>query len=187
MCVCPYIPTVAPNSGGRTPGSKLPASPPPLPRPDGGGQPWPCACAHGPEKEAPSAHQRVDELPLMPHTTGTSTTMPMYCNQAAKRCNCGSSTVSPQTYTCVAAQTALRPMPYKWTGSSCGCRRKNATAADPVLEHATTLNNDLVLDVFDGVFSLHRLYADPGKIVSTIKREIFTTTQHRNAPNALVL
>ena len=29
----------APNSGGRTPGSKLPASPPPLPRPDGGGEP----------------------------------------------------------------------------------------------------------------------------------------------------
>ena len=30
----------APNSGGRTPGSKLPASPPPLLRPSGGGQPW---------------------------------------------------------------------------------------------------------------------------------------------------
>ena len=29
----------APNSGGRTPGSKLPESPPPLPRPDGGGTP----------------------------------------------------------------------------------------------------------------------------------------------------
>ena len=28
----------------------LPASPPPLPRPNGGGQPWPCACAHGPKK-----------------------------------------------------------------------------------------------------------------------------------------
>ena len=27
----------APNSGGRTPGSKLPASPPPLPHPNGGG------------------------------------------------------------------------------------------------------------------------------------------------------
>ena len=27
------------NSGGRAPGSKLPASPPPLPRPDGGGTP----------------------------------------------------------------------------------------------------------------------------------------------------
>ena len=36
------------NSGGRTPGSKLPASPPPLPRPDGGGNPWPCTCVHGP-------------------------------------------------------------------------------------------------------------------------------------------
>ena len=45
------------NSGGRTPGSKLPASPPPLPRPDGLGNPWPCACAHGPKKtQRPSQH-----------------------------------------------------------------------------------------------------------------------------------
>ena len=43
--VCPATRTDAPYSGGRTPGSKLPASPPPLLRPDGGGQPWPCACA----------------------------------------------------------------------------------------------------------------------------------------------
>ena len=50
-CLCRYERIAhAPNSGGRTPGSKLPASPPPLPRPDGGGQPWPCACAHGPKK-----------------------------------------------------------------------------------------------------------------------------------------
>ena len=46
--VCPATRTLAPNSGGRTPGSKLPASPPPLPRPDGGVQPWPCTCVHGP-------------------------------------------------------------------------------------------------------------------------------------------
>ena len=46
--VCPATRTSAPNSGGRAPGSKLPASPPPLPRPDGGGQPWPCTCVHGP-------------------------------------------------------------------------------------------------------------------------------------------
>ena len=52
--------------GGRTPGSKLPASPPPLPRPDGGGQPWPCACAHG-------------------HKKNTNPTSPS--------CNCGISTV----------------------------------------------------------------------------------------------
>ena len=38
-CLCRYAPTHATNSGGRTPGSKLPASPPPLPRPDGGGTP----------------------------------------------------------------------------------------------------------------------------------------------------
>ena len=38
VCVSPITPTKhAPNSGGRTPGSKLPASPPPLLRPDGGG------------------------------------------------------------------------------------------------------------------------------------------------------
>ena len=49
-CLSRLVPN-APNSGGRTPGSKLPASPPSLPRPDGGGQNWPCACAHGPKKK----------------------------------------------------------------------------------------------------------------------------------------
>ena len=38
-CLCRYAPTHATNSGGRTPGSKLPVSPPPLPRPDDGGTP----------------------------------------------------------------------------------------------------------------------------------------------------
>ena len=37
--VCPATRTLAPNSGGRTPESKLPASPPPLPRPNGGRTP----------------------------------------------------------------------------------------------------------------------------------------------------
>ena len=36
--VCPATRTLALDSGGRTPGSKLPASPPLLPRPDGGGR-----------------------------------------------------------------------------------------------------------------------------------------------------
>ena len=62
--VCPATRTVAPNSGGRTPGGKLPGLPPPLPRPDGGGQPWPCACAHGPKKSDPSTSN-----------TGTSTSL----------------------------------------------------------------------------------------------------------------
>ena len=46
---------LAANSGGRTPGSKLPASPPPLPRPNGGGNPWPCTCVHGPKNSGPHA------------------------------------------------------------------------------------------------------------------------------------
>ena len=51
-CLCRYAPTHATNSGGRTPGSKLPASPPPLPRPNGGGNPWPCTCVHGPNNSS---------------------------------------------------------------------------------------------------------------------------------------
>ena len=39
-----------------------------------------------------------------------------------------------------------------------------------------------VLDVIDGVFSLHRLNAVPCITLSTTRRETFTTTQHRNAP-----
>ena len=45
--------------GGRTPGSKLPASPPPLPRPDGGGYPWPCTCVHGPKKSSGHAMNSI--------------------------------------------------------------------------------------------------------------------------------
>ena len=46
----------APNSGGRTPGSKLPASPPPLPRPDGGGTLAVYLCTR-PKKAFPSHHE----------------------------------------------------------------------------------------------------------------------------------
>ena len=31
---------------------QLPASPPPLPRPNGGGNPWPCTCVHGPKNSS---------------------------------------------------------------------------------------------------------------------------------------
>ena len=44
--VCPATRTLAPNSGGRTPGSKLPASPPPLP-PWWRGSTRPCTCVQG--------------------------------------------------------------------------------------------------------------------------------------------
>ena len=45
--------------GGRTPGSKLPASSPPLPRPDGGGNHWPCTCVHGPKNSSRHAMNRT--------------------------------------------------------------------------------------------------------------------------------
>ena len=58
----------APNKGARSPVSKLPVTPAPLPHPNGGGQPWPCACAQGPTKRHASckstqpAHRDVDHL-----------------------------------------------------------------------------------------------------------------------------
>ena len=45
--------------GGRTPGSKLPASPPPLPRPDGGGNPLPYTCVHGPSSSRHAMNSTV--------------------------------------------------------------------------------------------------------------------------------
>ena len=59
-------------------------------------------------------------------------------------------------------------------------------AGDPVIEHANTPNDERVLDVIDGVFSLHGLSAVPRNIASTIRRETVTTTRHRNTQNALV-
>ena len=48
-------------------GVRLPASPPPLPRHDGGGQSWPCTCVQGPKKNVETSTCRC---------TGTSTGMP---------------------------------------------------------------------------------------------------------------
>ena len=59
----------ATNSGGRTPGSKLPASPPPLPRPDGWGTP-----GRVPVYTAKKVNPSTDEQHLWSCTTGTSTT-----------------------------------------------------------------------------------------------------------------
>ena len=74
VCLSTLADMHASNSGGRTPESKLPASPPPLPRPDGGGQPWPCTCAHGPKK---TPHQLILAM--------------MSCHHQSMNCNCGTS------------------------------------------------------------------------------------------------
>ena len=95
VCVCPYTPTRCTNLGGRTPGTKLPASPPPLPRPDGGGTPGrvPVYTAQktksGANCGASTAYCKknnpsIHELQLWSSTTWTSTTA------ARRRSNCDS-------------------------------------------------------------------------------------------------
>ena len=109
--VCPATRTHAPNSGGRTPGSKLPASPPSLPRPDGGGQPWPCPCVHDPKKSTRqrACHQPVQEtmpnaeLPQFLHCLDQPRHLSLHNDRHVndsvqhRSCNCGISTVSSQT------------------------------------------------------------------------------------------
>ena len=87
--VCPATRTLAPNSGGRTPGSKLPASPPPLLRPDGGGQPRSCTCVQGSKNYVETSTCRCTTTGMSSslskncfctsgpeHQTGTTTGMP---------------------------------------------------------------------------------------------------------------
>ena len=62
---------------------------------------------------------------------------------------------------------------------------KIVIAGDPVIEHANTPNDERVLDVIDGVFSLHRHNAVPCRTTSTTRRETFTTTRHRKATRNL--
>ena len=45
-------PQDAPNGVAEHLGASSRRPPPPLPRPNGGGTPWPCTCVHGPRKQA---------------------------------------------------------------------------------------------------------------------------------------
>ena len=73
---------------------RLPATPPPLLRPNGGGQPCPCACAQGPTNTLKKLHAScMSSQPLLLHTNG-------HVNNsvhASTCCNCGISTVFSQT------------------------------------------------------------------------------------------
>ena len=95
--------------GGRTLGSKPPASPPPLPRPNGGSQPWPCTCVHGPKKSTRqrACHQPVQDnancgTPQNLHCLDQPRHLSLHNNRHVndsvqhRSCNCGISTVSSQ-------------------------------------------------------------------------------------------
>ena len=68
-CLSRLVPTCS-LLGGRTPGSKLPASPPPLLRPDGGGQTLALCLCKGPYQHILSKLHETCST----RTTGTSTT-----------------------------------------------------------------------------------------------------------------
>ena len=86
------------NSGGKSPGASD-SRRPRLPRPNGGGQPWPCACAQGSTKlhascrRAQPAHRDVDHLVNEPWKTACA---PCHDDFPAS-CNCGSTNVLSTT------------------------------------------------------------------------------------------
>ena len=115
--------------GGRTPGSKLPASPPPLLRPDGGGQPWPCTCVHGPKNyvEASTCCTTTGMSPSLSkncfctsgpeHSLAQQRACPHPCprrldlwNTVKMSCSCGTSTHQDQG-NCRFTQRARQPRP----------------------------------------------------------------------------
>ena len=53
-------------------------------------------------------------------------------------------------------------------------------AAEPVIQHAYTPDELLVLEIIEDVFSSHRPHTVPNRIVSTTRRKT-TTTRHRDA------
>ena len=131
----------ATNSGGRTPGSKLLASSPPLPRPDGGGNPWPCTCVHGPKKtHRPSRHllrnnrhanhnRDIDHLVnvlqirreaatvesrLSSHRPHLWNFRPAHRGRATTGCNCEISTVYPRLHLWKTCKQGHRPPNTNW-------------------------------------------------------------------------
>ena len=126
MCliISPHACTI--NSGGRTPGSKLPASPPPLLRPNGGGQPWPCACAHGPKNSDPSTsqHGHVDTLPKNQRQLRRIHSL-LHCQDYPVTCRC--TTTSMSTNPCPQAVSAYQRLALNTRAP--GPRRDNAIHA----------------------------------------------------------
>ena len=57
---------------------------------------------------------------------------------------------------------------------------KNVIAAEPVIQHAYTPNELLVLEIIEEEISSHRLHTVPNRIVSTTRSKT-TTTRHRDA------
>ena len=93
---------------------QAPGVPATLPRPDGGGNPWPCTCVHGPKKLIPSRHEL--QLRRPPQFSARLDPMPCRNNNGhvtlSKNCTCARTTLmvmSPHRYT---SHFSLRHLPF---------------------------------------------------------------------------
>ena len=110
-CLCRYDHTSMHLIGWQKTWEQAPGVPPPLPRSDGGGQPWPCTCIHGPKKSTRqrACHQPVQEtmptaeLPQFLHCLDQPRHLSLHNDRHVndsvqhRSSNCGISTISSQT------------------------------------------------------------------------------------------
>ena len=175
--------------GGRTPGSKLPASPPPLLRPEGGGSPLAVHLSvYTALKTHPVKPRRADELQLWRTPQFSARLDPMPC-----RHNNGHVTTVQELHLCthhldglVTVQIQLPLLTATLVlllepGIVVVVWANFVIAAEPEIQHAYTPNELLVLEIIEEVFSSHRHNALQRRIVSTIRSETSTTTRHRDA------
>ena len=85
--------------------------------------------------------------------------------------------MSPYRYT---SHFSLRHLSFNLNREVVVVGANNVVAADPVIQHANTPNELLVLEIIDEVISSHRLHTVPNRIVSTTRSKT-TTTRHLDA------
>ena len=114
VSTCSYL-------GGRTPGSKLPASPPPLPRPDGGGTLAVYLCTR--PKKAFLSHHEMQLRRLRSFLHDWTPDLDGH--------------VTVQIHLSLLTATLVLQLE---PGKVVVVWAKNVIAADPIIEHANTLN-----------------------------------------------
>ena len=83
--------------------------------------------------------------------------------------------MSPYRYT---SHFSLRHLSFNW--NRVGAWANIVIAAEPVIQHAYTPNELLVLEIIEEVISSHQFHTVPNRIVGTIRSKT-TTTRHRDA------
>ena len=162
----------ATNSGGRTPGSKLLASPPPLPRPDGGGNPWPCTCVHGPSSSRHAMNCSCGDIrSFLRFKTPCPVVTTTGISPLPKNCTCTRITkmvMSPHRYT---SHCLLRHLSFNLTWE----KKKLSAQISSML-----LNQPFSMQTQPNVFSTNGHTQTHNRMISTVRIETSTTTRHRD-------